>query len=149
MHKMTAGHEGSVGVRGDTPPRSRMTSSGAAVFPADSACSRPATLATILAEPRSLISSGFSSRRARDSACVAVASTSRRLLTTHQMRVGARRIAGLRSASDANHHSAISRQAVLPSPVGTPTSSGHRPSALTRLASRACQGKGSLSLIAR
>ena len=64
-------------------------------------------------------------------------------MTTHQMRVGAVRSLGARSAWEESHHTAISRQAVFPSPVGTPISAGHRSSFATWSARRACHGNGS------
>ena len=76
--------------------------------------------------PTSFAESGSVNTLAIRSACSAVESTSRRRLTTHQMRVGAVRSASARSACDASHYTAISRQAVLPTPVGTPTSAGPR-----------------------
>ena len=139
----TVGRDGSVGLRAGIPPRSRMTSSGTEVGSADRERSRSAIAATTSAACRSLRASPIVS------ACLAVESTSRRRLTSHQIRVGAVRSAGWRSACDASHQMAISRQAVFPRPVGIPTSCGHSSVLATCLASRDCHGNGSRPLIAR
>ena len=82
-------------------------------------------------------------------ACSVAASTSSRRLTSHQIRIGAVRQQGRRSACDASHQTAMSRHAVFPRPVGTPISSGQVPNRTTWAARRACQGNGSRPLIAR
>ena len=146
----TAGRDGSVGRREATPPRSRITSSASAAGPVDSERKRSATVATTSADwPTSPCVEGSRSAFLIASACSLVESTSRRRLTTHQIRVGAVRRAGARSACDASHQTAMSRQAVLPSPVGTPISTGHSSVSAICAARRACQGNGSRSLIAR
>ena len=134
------------GVRGgDLPCRERSTKAGT-VNPGDTGEDKPryggseaserkrsATAATAARwRPLSPKRPGSLSALLIDSACSVVESTSRRRLTSHQIRVGAVRAAGVRSACDASHQIAISRQAVLPSPVGTPTSTGHRSSAGSR-----------------
>ena len=83
------------------------------------------------------------------SACSVAASTRSRRLTSHQIRIGAVRQQGRRSACDASHQTAISRHAVLPRPVGTPISLGHCSHRATCAARRACQGNGSRPWIAR
>ena len=123
VDSITAGLDGSVGRRDAMPPRSRITSRGSAAGSADNARKRSATAATTSADrPTSPCVEGSRSALPIASACALVESTSRRRLTTHQIRVGAVRRAGARSACDASHQTAISRQAVLPRPVGTPTS---------------------------
>ena len=51
--------------------------------------------------------------------------------STHQMRDGAVRRAGTRFAWEASHQMAMSRHAVFPRPVGTPTWAGHTSLAAT------------------
>ena len=105
---------------------------------------------TAVARLSSSNESGSRSALAIASACSVVESTNRRRLTTHQIRVGAVRVSGGRSACDASHHTAISRQAVFPRPVGMLISAGHCLSGVaTRSARRFCQGKGSRPVTAR
>ena len=122
----TAGLEGSVGRRDAIPPRSRITSRGSAAGSTDSARKRSATVVRISTDwPACPRVGGSVSALPIASAWSVAASTRSRRLTSHQIRVGAVRRVGARSACDASHQTAISRQAVLPRPVGTPTSKGH------------------------
>ena len=144
---MIAGTEGSVGVREVRPPRRRITCSGLTDV-AERERKRVPTAATACDASSRWLSLSPSRRQASRSACSAVESTSRRRFTTHQMRVGAVRSAGRRSACEANHHTAMSRQAVLPRPVCTPTD-GHVSVRAISSAKRACHGNGSRPFIAR
>ena len=123
---MTVGRAGSIGLCEAMPPRRLITSSGGASWSIQSDRSRLATH-SITCRPGASrrVDSGSRSACAIDLACSAVESTRIRRWTTHQMRVGAVRRLGVRSAWDASHQMAMSRQAVLPTPVGTPISAGH------------------------
>ena len=148
VHSTTVGLDGSVGVRAGMPPRSRITSSGSAFGSADSERNRLAIRATSSASlPVSPCSCGSRRAQAILLAWSVVESTSSRRFTTHQIRVGAVRSAGSRSACEASHQMAMSRHAVFPRPVGMPTGRQSRPEARSA-ASSACQGNGSRWLMA-
>ena len=125
VHRVTVGHDGSVGVREAIPPRREITLRGGSPRPAERERRRAATMARASEcdcawSPGALLFCEAISFSASFPACSAVESTNSRRFTTHHIRVGAVRSCGLRSAWEASHQIAISRQAVLPIPVGTP-----------------------------
>ena len=92
----TAGRDGSIGLSETMPPRRRITSKGSPAGSADSDRSRSATAATAAV-------AGLRRALPMASACSVAASTSSRRLTSHQIRIGAVRQQGRRSACDASH----------------------------------------------